>query len=89
MWGSWMVIGESCVCVYERERERERAGSVHRAENHGDRVCADPVRETKMWGYPMSRWLSGLPEELNRMSYEAREVACHSIDTYREKLSSE
>ena len=41
--------------------------------------------ERKVWGYPMSDCLSDIHVEL---SYEAREVACHSIDTYRERISS-
>lgn len=34
----------------------------------------------------MSKWLRDRPVELTHLSYEAREVACHSIDSYREKL---
>ena len=41
------------------------------------------------WGYPMSRWLSGLPTELTGLSYAAREAACHSIDSYRERVTGE
>jgi hypothetical protein len=36
-------------------------------------------------GYPMSGWVADLPS--SRLSYEALEVACHSIDSYRDKIS--
>jgi hypothetical protein len=36
-----------------------------------------------VWGYPMSECLSKLRTQL---SYEAREVACHSLEAYRERL---
>lgn len=37
----------------------------------------------------MSVWVSALPSHLTQLSYEAREVACHSIDSYRDKISGE
>ena len=45
--------------------------------------------ERILWGYPMSRYLLDLPDDQIHLSYEAREVACHSIDTYRERLVGE
>lgn len=39
-----------------------------------------------VWGYPMSKCLAELPVSHTRLSYEAREVACHSVETYRERL---
>ncbi|CAI8050590.1 Protein RRNAD1 [Geodia barretti] len=38
-------------------------------------------------GYPMSGWVADLPS--SRLSYEALEVACHSIDSYRDKISDD
>ena len=35
----------------------------------------------------MSGWVADLPS--SRLSYEALEVACHSIDSYRDKISGE
>ena len=41
--------------------------------------------ERTLCGYPMSQSLLDSP--YYDLSYEAREVACHSIDSYREKLA--
>ena len=37
-------------------------------------------------GYPMSQCLAGLPAGHTQLSYEAREVACHSMEAYRERV---
>ena len=37
-------------------------------------------------GYPMSRHVTSLPN--HQLSYEAREVACHSVENYRDRLKS-
>ncbi len=39
---------------------------------------------SKLVGYPLSRSVRSLPG--HSLSYEAREVACHSIEAYRERL---
>ncbi|KAM8920799.1 methyltransferase-like protein 25B isoform 2-T2 [Pelodytes ibericus] len=38
------------------------------------------------YGYPMSTWVSQL--EGHKLSYKAREVACHAIEDYTERLRS-
>ena len=48
-----------------------------------------PASKGKMWGYPMSHCLLELPLSHTQLSYEAREVACHSVDTYRQRLVGE
>ncbi|XP_076101879.1 methyltransferase-like protein 25B [Mytilus galloprovincialis] len=35
-------------------------------------------------GYPMSKFVSELPD--HQLTYEAREMACHSLDVYRQRL---
>ena len=42
-----------------------------------------------VWGYPVSECLSKLPVSHTELSYEAREVACHSLEAYRERLEGE
>lgn len=42
--------------------------------------CYMKLTET---GYPISRFVSGLD---NRLSYPAREIACHAIEAYCDKL---
>ncbi|KAM9294549.1 methyltransferase-like protein 25B [Gastrophryne carolinensis] len=39
------------------------------------------------FGYPMSSWVSGLPG--HKLSYKAREVACHAIEDYIERLKGD
>ncbi|XP_020513114.2 protein RRNAD1 [Labrus bergylta] len=39
------------------------------------------------FGYPMSSWVRGLPG--HRLSYKAREGACHAIDDYIQRLREE
>ena len=41
----------------------------------------------KTFGYPKSDFVFSLPPAHARLSYEAREVACHSLDAHREKLT--
>lgn len=41
-------------------------------------------RDHRFEGYPMSNFLKTSPRHF--LSYEARELSCHSIDSYREKL---
>lgn len=47
------------------------------------------VNEGTGWGYPMSKCLTQLPASHTQLSYAAREVACHSIEMYRERLVGE
>lgn len=47
------------------------------------------VNEGTGWGYPMSKCLTVLPASHAQLSYAAREVACHSIEMYRERLIGE
>ncbi len=42
-----------------------------------------------MFGYPLSQFVAQLPAPRGRLSYEAREVACHSMEAYRERLRGE
>ncbi|XP_053561253.1 methyltransferase-like protein 25B [Bombina bombina] len=39
------------------------------------------------YGYPMSSWVAQLPG--HKLSYKAREVACHAIEDYTERLQNE
>ncbi|KAM3918684.1 methyltransferase-like protein 25B [Leptodactylus fuscus] len=39
------------------------------------------------YGYPVSSWVSGLPG--HKLSYKSREVACHAIEDYIERLKGE
>ncbi|XP_075048762.1 methyltransferase-like protein 25B [Mixophyes fleayi] len=39
------------------------------------------------FGYPMSSWVSGLPG--HKLSYKSREVACHAIEDYIERLKGD
>lgn len=45
-----------------------------------------PDRGGSVFGYPLSQFMAQLPAPHGRLSYEAREVACHSLEAYREKL---
>lgn len=45
-----------------------------------------PDRGGSVFGYPLSQFVAQLPAPRGRLSYEAREVACHSLEAYREKL---
>ena len=51
--------------------------------------CGSTAPPGKVWGYPMSECLSKLPVSHTELSYEAREVACHSLEAYRERLEGE
>ncbi|XP_071970993.1 methyltransferase-like protein 25B [Engystomops pustulosus] len=44
--------------------------------------CGSP-----QYGYPVSSWVSGLPG--HELSYKSREVACHAIEDYIERLKGE
>ena len=37
-------------------------------------------------GYPMSTFVAGLED--HQLNYEAREMACHSLDVYKQRLIS-
>lgn len=39
-------------------------------------------------GYPLSRYLLNRPEPLSKLSYEAREAACHAIENYAMRLET-
>ncbi|KAM4662303.1 methyltransferase-like protein 25B [Discoglossus pictus] len=43
--------------------------------------------QTTEYGYPMSSWVAQLPG--HKLSYKAREVACHAIEDYTERLKEE
>ncbi|KAM4690091.1 methyltransferase-like protein 25B isoform 2-T3 [Rhinophrynus dorsalis] len=53
-------------------------------------LCPSHSTETMQqaeYGYPMSSWVSQLPG--HKLSYKAREVACHAIEDYTERLKAE
>ncbi|XP_072269291.1 methyltransferase-like protein 25B [Pyxicephalus adspersus] len=39
------------------------------------------------FGYPMSSWVSGLPG--HKLSYKSREVACHAIEEFTQRLTGD
>ncbi|XP_069805871.1 methyltransferase-like protein 25B [Dendropsophus ebraccatus] len=41
----------------------------------------------RQYGYPVSCWVSGLPG--HKLSYKSREVACHAVEDYIERLKGE
>ena len=45
-----------------------------------------PIYSDNSQGYPMSRFVAGLPD--HQLNYEAREMACHSVDVYKQRLIS-
>ncbi|XP_056401112.1 methyltransferase-like protein 25B, partial [Hyla sarda] len=47
--------------------------------------CSDSLLQ--QYGYPVSSWVSGLPG--HKLSYKSREVACHAIEDYIERLKGE
>lgn len=90
--------------VEEEERESERVGGEEGVEEGGGRVKEeegegvekDPegveeggerVKEEGAEGYPMSQFLRR--QCVHQLSYAAKELACHSIATYRDRLLGE
>ncbi|XP_077114272.1 methyltransferase-like protein 25B isoform X4 [Ranitomeya variabilis] len=49
--------------------------------------CQFPDSTLKQYGYPISSWVSELPG--HKLSYKSREVACHAIEDYIERLKEE
>ncbi|XP_069583664.1 methyltransferase-like protein 25B [Ranitomeya imitator] len=49
--------------------------------------CQCPDSTLKQYGYPISSWVSELPG--HKLSYKSREVACHAIEDYIERLKEE
>ncbi|XP_067328530.1 methyltransferase-like protein 25B [Anolis sagrei] len=49
-----------------------------------DELALAPGPQPSEWGYPLSSWVSSLPGY--RLSYKAREVACHAIEDYVQRL---
>ncbi|XP_073495609.1 methyltransferase-like protein 25B [Phyllobates terribilis] len=49
--------------------------------------CCHPDSSLQQYGYPISSWVSGLPG--HKLSYKSREVACHAIEDYIERLKGE
>ncbi|XP_066465189.1 methyltransferase-like protein 25B isoform X2 [Eleutherodactylus coqui] len=43
--------------------------------------------QQQQYGYPVSSWVAGLPG--HKLSYKSREVACHAIEDYIERLKGE
>lgn len=37
-------------------------------------------------GFPMSSFLKGFDKKFHRLSFESREIACHAIEMYKERL---
>ncbi|MEE6491404.1 hypothetical protein FKM82_016208 [Ascaphus truei] len=48
---------------------------------------SDETVQQAEYGYPMSSWVAQLPG--HKLSYKAREVACHAIEDYTERLKGE
>ncbi|XP_075168374.1 methyltransferase-like protein 25B [Haematobia irritans] len=46
----------------------------------------DAPSPSNVYGYPMSEYLREKPT-LSKLSYEAREISCHAIELYNERLS--
>ncbi|XP_063782181.1 methyltransferase-like protein 25B [Pseudophryne corroboree] len=45
------------------------------------------ISDLQEYGYPMSSWVSVLPG--HKLSYKSREVACHAIEDYMERLKGD
>ena len=50
----------------------------------GDGGLGTPIMPRLLLGYPMSRRIRSLPS--HSLSYEAREMACHALEAYTERL---
>ena len=76
-------IAESSGCeMHEYEVAVQERGQVH-SHTMGSTSCGN-ILPKNMSGYPLSTHVKSLPR--HSLSYEAREVACHSVETYRERL---
>ena len=83
---------EKCPSDVSHKRDMAEDGNVTEScASLGETGTVDPspLDEERQWGYPMSAYhLQHLPASETSLSYEAREVACHSIDSFRERLIS-
>ncbi|KAE8588319.1 hypothetical protein XENTR_v10022462 [Xenopus tropicalis] len=78
------VVGiTSVACCYMKLSTREMP------EPPGVLSSSHPAQATQPleYGYPLSSWVARLPG--HKLSYKAREVACHAIEDYMERLRGE
>ena len=85
-------IGESDTVSGDSDTQRDvlTGGVIDNSQVTTDSGCTSSIGSpATVWGYPVSECLSKLPVSHTGLSYEAREVACHSLEAYRESLEGE
>ncbi|TMW41674.1 hypothetical protein DOY81_013247, partial [Sarcophaga bullata] len=80
------------LCLTAGVTKEEFLGTIEKAlgitnENYTFGIIGlHPVRPIPNYGYPLSKYLKDMTFDV-RLSYEAREISCHAIELYNERLS--